>query len=160
MPQFEDKKNQVWQVNLDPVIADEIKTDHGIEIVNLSKDPMLQLRTEPSVLCSVMLTICRDQITERGLTDSQFLKSIPFPPDSMLTAIEESIVSFFPTGRHSHVQEVLTSYANMASKTDELTTVKMQTVLADPRTMQAISQKADHEIEKAMKAMTDLPAGT
>jgi hypothetical protein len=160
MAQFIDKKNQVWQVNLDPVIADEINQDHGIEIVNLAKDPMLKLRTEPAVLCAVMLTICRDQITELGLTDNQFLKLIPLPPDAVLTAVEESIVNFFPTGRASHVKEVLASYGNMANKTDELTTVKMRTVVADPATMQMISDRADREIAKAMKEMTDSPPGT
>lgn len=160
MPQFTDKQGQAWIVSLDPVIADEIKQDHGIEIVNLNQDPMLKLRSDPMTLVSVMLVICRDERESRGLTREQFLKLLPFPSDQMLTAVEDAIVSFFPTGRHSHVREVLTSYANMGSKTDELTTVKMQAVLADPRTMAAISNRADQEIAKAMQSMTDSPVGT
>ena len=160
MPQFTDKKNQAWAVNLDPVIADEIKSDHGIEIVNLKQDPMLQLRSDPAVLWAVMLVICRDQMQERNLTREQFLKLLPIPPDAMLAAVEESIVCFFPTGRASHVREVLASYASMGSKTDELTTAKMRTVMEDPRTMRAIDAKADQEIEKAMQSLINSPPGT
>lgn len=160
MASFQDKKNQAWQVNLDPLIADEIRQDHGIEIVNLNQDPMVKLRSDPMTLVSVMLVICREEREARNLTREQFLKLLPFPSDQMLTAVEEAIVSFFPTGRASHVREVLASYAGMGVKTDELTTAKMQAVMADPRTMAAINQKADQEIEKAMQSITDSPVGT
>jgi hypothetical protein len=160
MAQFVDKKGQVWQVDLDPVIADEINQDHAIKIVDLTADPLLKLRTDLSVLCAVMLVICRDQIAELSLTREQFLKRLPFPPDSMLTAIEESIVNFFPTGRHSHAREVLASYDSMASKTDALTTAKMQAVVNDPATMDMISRKADQDISKAMKTLIDSQLGT
>jgi hypothetical protein len=154
MPQFKDKTGQEWQVSLDPVIADEIQQDHGIQIVNLENDPMLKLRTNPSVLCAVMLVICRDQIQEQGLTREQFLKRLPFPPDEVLAAIEESIVSFFPTGRHSHVREVLTSYGDMGSKTDALTIAKINSLTANPQTMKLISERADREIQKALQEMS------
>lgn len=160
MAQFTDKKSQVWKVDLDPVIADEIKQDHGIELTNLASDPLLKLRSDPSILYSVILVICREQMAERNLTREQFLKLIPMPPDSILTGIEESIVNFFPTGRHSHVREVLASFANMASKTDELTTVKMKAAIADPATMKLVSDQADREIAKVMKALSDSPPGT
>lgn len=160
MPQFTDKKGQPWDVNLDPVIADEIKQDHGIEIVNLNQDPMLRLRSDPMVLMAVMLVICRDQMQSRSLTREQFLKLLPLPPDPMLKAVEEAIVSFFPTGRASHVREVLTSYANMGSKTDELTTAKMQAILANPLTTKALSNRADQEIEKALQSLTGTQPGT
>jgi hypothetical protein len=160
MAQFKDKQGQAWEVNLDPVIADEIKQDHGVEIVNLNQDPLLQLRANPMVLMSVMLVICREERESRSLTREQFLKLLPLPPDPMLTAVEEAIVSFFPTGRHSHVREVLTSYADMGSKTDELTTAKMQAVLTDPQTMKAIGERADQEIQKALQSLTNTPPGT
>lgn len=160
MPEFKDRTQQVWQVNLDPVIADEIKQDHGIDITDLNHDPLLQLRSNPAVLWASMLVICRDQWQAKGMERADFLKLLPQPPDPMLKAIEEAIVNFFPTGRHSHVREVLTSYADMASKTDELTTAKMRTVLADPRTMKAIDLRADQEISKALQSLTDSQPGT
>lgn len=160
MPQFTDKTGQAWDVNLDPIIADEIKQDHGIELVNLNQDPLMKLRSDPMVLTSVMLVICREQRESRNLTREAFLKLLKFPPDEMLTAVEGAIVSFFPTGRHSHVREVLTSYASMGSKTDELITVKMKAVSTDPRTMRAMDAMADQEIAKALETLTASPAGT
>ena len=77
----------------------------------------------------------------------------------MLTAIEDAITDFFPTGRHSHVREVLASYANMGSKTDALTTAKMQAMTDNPETMKILSDRADREISKAMKALNE-PVGT
>ena len=160
MATFRDRIEHGWTVSLDPVIADEIKQKHQIEIVNLQNDPMLQLRTDPMLLVAVMHIICQDQIQKLELTPEQFAKRLPFPPDAMLMAIEDSIVNFFPTGRHSHVREVLASYASMGTKTDELTTAKMRSVADNPQVMKALSDKADREIANAMKILTDSPAGT
>lgn len=159
MATFKDKTGQEWTVSLDPVIADEIKQKHQIEIVNLEKDPMLSLRTDPMTAVAVLYLICQDQVKERNLTPEQFAKSLPFPPDRWISAIEESIVSFFPTGRASHVREVLTSYGSMASKTDALITAKMQSVSSDPRVMRAMEDKADREISKAMDTLIGLQVG-
>jgi hypothetical protein len=160
MATFKDKTGQDWTISLDPVIADEIKQDHGIELTNLANDPLLKLRTEPAVLYAVILVICREQMEQRNLTREQFLKRLPMPPDSILTGIEEGITSFFPSGRHSHVREVLASYANMGSKTDELTTAKMRSVMDNPQTMKLLSVKADKEIERAMQSLTSSLPGT
>lgn len=160
MPGFKDKQGQEWRVDLDPVIADEIRTDHGIDLVNLEKDPLLQLRSNPAILFAAMLVICRDQMAERSLTREQFLKRLPMPPDLMLDAIEAAVVNFFPTGRASHVREVLAGYASMGAKTDELTIAKMRRVQNDPRTLQAISDKADQAIDLAIAELTASPPGT
>ena len=160
MSQFKDKIGQEWNVSLDPVIADEIRQKHQIELVNLQEDPLLKLRTDPMIAVAVLYLICQDQVKERNLTPEQFAKSLPFPPDEWLSAIEESIVSFFPTGRASHVRGVLTSYGSMASKTDALTTATMQSVMDDPRVMRAMDEKVDKEISKAMQTLIDSPLGT
>jgi hypothetical protein len=160
MASFKDKTGQEWTVSLDPVIADEIKQKHKIEIVNLQEDPLLKLRTDPLTAAAVLYLICQDQVKERSLSPEQFGKSLPFPPDEWMTAIEESIVSFFPTGRASHVREVLASYANMGSKTDALTTAKIHSVINDPILAKKLSDKADIEIDRAMQKLIDSPLGT
>lgn len=160
MASFKDKQNREWTLCLDPVSADEIKQKHQVELVNLEKDPMQLLRVDPMKLVAVVHILCQEQIQERSLTPEQFAKSLPFPPDEMLKAVEDSIVSFFPTGRHSHVREVLASYAGMGARTDELTTVKMRQVLENPLTLDAISKKADIEIQAAMTRLIGSPPGT
>jgi hypothetical protein len=160
MASFKDKNGQEWTVSLDPVIADEIEQKHKIQIVNLQEDPLLKLRTDPMTAVAVLYLICQDQVKERSLSPAQFAKCLPFPPDEWLKAIEESIVSFFPTGRASHVREVLTSYANMADKTAGLITAKMHSVMDDPRLAKTLNDKADIEIDRAMQRLIDLPLGT
>jgi hypothetical protein len=160
MASFKDKNGQEWTVSLDPVIADEIEQKHKIQIVNLQEDPLLKLRTDPMTAVAVLYLICQDQVNQKDMTPAQFAKCLPFPPDEWLKAIEESIVSFFPTGRASHVREVLASYANMGSKTDALTTAKIQSVINDPILAQKLSDKADIEIDRAMQKLIDSPLGT
>jgi len=157
---FKDKNGQEWTVSLDPVIADEIEQKHKIQIVNLQEDPLLKLRTDPMTAVAVLYLICQDQVNQKDMTPAQFAKCLPFPPDEWLKAIEESIVSFFPTGRASHVREVLTSYANMADKTAGLITAKMHSVMDDPRLAKTLNDKADIEIDRAMQRLIDLPLGT
>jgi hypothetical protein len=160
MASFKDKNGQEWTVSLDPVIADEIEQKHKIQIVNLQEDPLLKLRTDPMTAVAVLYLICQDQVNQKDMTPAQFAKCLPFPPDEWLKAIEESIVSFFPTGRASHVREVLTSYANMADKTAGLITAKMHSVMDDPRLAKTLNDKADIEIDRAMQRLIDLPLGT
>jgi hypothetical protein len=163
MASFKDRNGQEWNVSLDPVIAMDVKEKHAISLTDLKQDPMLPIRMDenyPEKLIAVLHTICEDQIKERNLTPEKFAKLLPFPPDPMLTAIEEAIVSFFPTGRASHVREVLASYANMGSKTDALIIAKIQKVADDPRTTKAMNERVDQEIEKALTTMTGSPPGT
>lgn len=159
MPQFLDKKGQSWNVNLDPVIALEIKEDHGIELTNLESDPLLKLRVDPMILASTISVICRDQMTERNMSPMDLMKVLPQPPDEMLKAISEAITSFFPTGRHSHVAEVLAAYEKMGVETDELTTAKLTKLVSDPATKKMLSDVADRKISEAMTTLrqTNLP---
>ncbi len=160
MASFKDRKGQDWQISLDPVTVDEVREKHKVDLVNLDKDPLQLLRINPMKLVAVVHILCQEQIQERNLTPEQFAKSLQFPPDEMLAAVEESIVSFFPTGRHSHVREVLAGAAGMAVNLDKLTTVKMRQVLENPLTLDAISKKADIEIQAAMTRLIGSPPGT
>jgi hypothetical protein len=88
------------------------------------------------------------------------MENLPFPPDQQLRAIEEAIVDFFPSGRHSHVREMLAGFNSMESKTDELTIAKVQSVLTDEKTMEALKGKVDRVFSEKFRAMIDSPAGT
>ncbi len=81
---------------------------------------------------------------------TEFKKSLPSPPDAMIDAVREAIIGFFPTGRASHVREVLTKFDEMNAKTDDLAVLKMKELLSNPGTMNRLNAKADEEIAKAM----------
>lgn len=96
------------------------------------------------------------------MTPMDLMKVLPQPPDEMLKAISEAITSFFPSGRHSHVAEVLAAYEKMGTETDELTTAKLTRLLSDPATKKMLSDVADRKISEAMTTLrqTNLPPTT
>lgn len=157
---FKGRDGQSWQLVLDPVLVMEIKTLHGVNLSNLESDPLLKLRVDPMILVAVIALICAEQIKEQNLTPEGFARQLPFPSDDMLKAITAAIVNFFPTGRASHVAEVLTGYEQMGATTDTMTTEKMKGFLQDPAIRQKISERADREILQAVDKLTSSPLTT
>ena len=155
MSTLKDKKGREWRIELDAPLIEEVQEKHGINLVNLDGDPMIKLRNDPMKLVPVLYLICQQQIKELGLNPSEFGGSLPHV-DYQLAAVREAIVSFFPSGRASHVAEVLTKYEEMNAKTDELAIAKMRKVMNDPKTMERLQGKANTEFDRAMREMFPL----
>jgi hypothetical protein len=72
----------------------------------------------------------------------------------MLDAVREAIIGFFPTGRASHVREVLAQMEEMAMKTDEIAAQKLAIVISDPQIIAKLRSQCDQmfnqEIERIM----------
>lgn len=149
MGTFRDKTGADWKVDLDALLIEEVREKHNLDLANLEKDPLLTLRNDPMTLVAVVYILCEDQVKERNLDPKSFAKQLPHV-DQMLGAIKDAIVDFFPTGRASHVREVLTKFEEMNAKTDEIALAKMLQILQDKRTTETLSSKADEEIQKAL----------
>ena len=108
------------------------------------------------ILVAILYLICEDEIAERGLSPEEFAKSLPSPPDPMLEAVADAIVNFYPTGRHSHVREVLTKFQEMSEVTDSIARTKMGQILADPNTAKRLNNRADKEFDRVMEEMFPL----
>lgn len=143
MAKFLDKSGSEWLVDLDVLKIEEIERDHGVRLTNLEKDPLLSCRNDPAILAAMILVICREQRERLAITREQFIRLLPSPPDPMLEAMTEAIVSFFPSGRHLHVREVLTRMEEMAAKTDEIAAQKLAIVISDPQIIEKLKRKAD-----------------
>lgn len=113
-------------------------------------------------MASVIYLICQKQIEARSLTPDDFAELLPQPPDSILEAIKEAIVNFYPSGRASHVREVLTKFDEIAEAADKLMLAKLTqmqpTMLAkmkvksdDPKLMSMFDKAADDEWDEAMR---------
>ena len=154
MAKFKDKTGHDWSVELDVLKIEEVQDDHGIRLTDLERDPLLKIRTDPAVIYSVMLVLCRDERERLGLSREDFLKRMPVPQDTMLEALSEAIINFFPSGRHLHVREVLTKMEEMSLKSDEIAANKMSMVISDPQVMEKLRKKADRifdeEIQKRL----------
>jgi len=162
MAEFKDSENRTWTIRLTAPLLAKIKESHAIELVNLESDPMLKLRNDPLTLVSVIYLLCQSQIEKIGTTPESFGESLPSPPDAMIEAVEAAIINFYPSGKHSHVREVLTRFNEMGAKTDQIAVMKMSSIIADQRNFDRIGKRADQEIEAALEKIfgTDTAPGT
>lgn len=160
MATFKGRNGIEWRVELDAPTIEEIKQDHGVNLVNLEKDPLGSLRGDPMLLVTVISALCRDQIDAKQLSPVMFAKQLPSPPDAMLDALRDAVIGFFPSGRASHVREVLAKFDQMSDKTDQITAAKMQQVMDDPKVMKTLNSKADEVIAEALSQLLGQGAGT
>jgi len=159
MAGFTDRKGNQWRVELDAPTISEIRDEHGVNLVGFEADPLGPLRNDPMKLVTVIAAICREQISEKALSPTEFARLLPSPPDSMLDAVRDAVIGFFPSGQASHRLEVLAKFEQMASKTNDLATVKMQQILDDPEVMKTLDDKANRVIKQAIQKMSQ-DAGT
>jgi hypothetical protein len=160
MASFKGRDGTEWRVELDAPTIEEIKTDHGFNLVNLENDPLGPLRNDPMMLVTVISALCRDQTEAKKLTPREFAKQLPSPPDAMLDALRDAVINFFPSGRASHVREVLEKFGQMSEKTDQIASAKMAQVLNNPKILKALDTKADEAINKAVERLLAQNAGT
>jgi hydrogenase maturation factor HypE len=150
MAKFTDSLNRDWEIKLTASILQAIKEEFQISLTDLEKDPMRKLENDPIALQTIVLVICRKQIDSLGISQDEFLDALPSPPDEIIEAVEDSIVNFYPSGKHSHVREVLMRFREMSQKTDQLAMAKMKKLIEDPKSIELIGKRADREIAEAM----------
>ena len=167
MAMFKDQNGQEWRVELNAPTITEIQARHGIELTNLERDPLIKLRNDPMILVAVTQLICERQMETRNLSPTEFAEALPYPPDDMLIAVKDAVIGFFPSGRASHVREVLTKYEEIATKSDEIVLEKMASMQPaifakmrqkanDPAIAAAFDQVADVEWDAVMRKMYPL----
>lgn len=155
MAKFKDKTGHDWSVELDVLKIEEVQDDHGIRLTDLERDPLLKIRTDPAVIYSVMLVLCRDERERLGLSREDFLKRMPVPQDAMLEALSEAIINFFPSGRHSHVREVLAMMDVMSLKSDEIATSKMSMIMRHPLATEMMEREAEIVFNEAIQKISE-----
>jgi len=148
MASYKDESGNEWRVRLDAISLDEIKADHGIDLVDLEHDPLRRVINDGRILAAILLVICRDDREAKGITREQFVKAIPQPPDAAIEALREALISFFPSGQTSHRREVLAKFDEMATKTSWMANLKMKRVMDDPKLMAKLEAKADRGVEE------------
>lgn len=159
MAGFTDRKGNQWRVELDAPTISEIRDEHGVNLVDLDKDPLKPLRIDPMKLVTVIAAICREQIAEKSLSPTEFARLLPSPPDSMLDAVRDAVIGFFPSGQASENQEVLAKFERMAKTVRRIQVAKMQQVMDDPEVMKTLDEKANRVIKQAIQQMAQ-SAGT
>ena len=152
MATFKDLKGTEWKIRLNGPLVEDVAEKHEVNLADLDKDPLAKLRNSPMKLVGVIYLLCEDAIKEADLSPKEFGSRLP-STDDMLAAVRDSIIDFFPSGRASHVREVLTKYEEMAAKTDEIAVAKMEKVLSDPETARIIQSEGDREYDRMLDEM-------
>ncbi len=98
MAKFKDAKGDAWAIELDAFILDDIRTQVGVDLVDLSTDGLADVTSDVVKLVKVLGVLCGDEREERSLTaDRAFGKRIK--GDAIQRAIEavvEAVEDFFP----------------------------------------------------------------
>lgn len=151
MPSFKDRKGNEWRVELDAPTIEEIRDDIGVDLISMERDPLLAFQFNPMDLIKCIWIICRDQAQEQGVDERTFKKSLPTnPPDELLNCVREAIISFFPSGRASHMRGVLSRFDRILEKLDKLGLAKMDQTIDSPEMAKIVSDQADAEISQML----------
>lgn len=148
MAKIKDRKDHEWLCRLTTKAVRDIKSLHGLDLLNIDSDPMTTLAASPLILIDAAYLICETEAKERGVSDEQFGELMI--ADECYDAIQEAIVESFPRGRASHVREVLASFQTMREKAEKLAVVKMKGLVTNAKVDKTLSDKADREIEKLL----------
>jgi len=154
MASFKDKLGNLWSVNFDPILLGEIKSQLGVNLVDLNNDPLEQLVEDPEKLWAVVQMVCQEQYEAKGMSAEQFAKVLIYPPDEMFSALRNAVIDFFPSGRASHVRDRFVKFDQISQKSCELSIAKMQQAIDDPRMTQAMSEMANKAITDAIEKLT------
>ena len=110
MASFVDQNQKTWLVEFDGLLLQDVLTETGFDLGDLSAGGLSAVEQSPITLCRVLSVLCRDQWQAEKLRVSQFSKLIrSHTVTRALTAIMEEAESFFPPNQWSEIQSSLES---------------------------------------------------
>ena len=111
MAVFEDQNRKSWLVEFDGLLLQDVLTETGVDLGDLSAGGLSAVEQSPVTLCRVLTVLCRDQWQGSDkLTARQFSKLIRGETiTKSLAAIQEAAKSFFPPNQWSEIQSASAS---------------------------------------------------
>lgn len=108
MPTFEDAEGRDWRVEFDGLILDDVLTETGIDLADISSGGLAKINEHVSSLVRVLCVLCRDQFTEKKLTAKEFAKAIRGDAiTGAVTAVLGAAAAFFPKSVWSEMESRL-----------------------------------------------------
>jgi len=153
MPEFRDATGNAWTIELDGLLLAEVRDKTGVDIV---QDGLSAVEEREDVLTRVLLVVCREQITERKLTDRQFARLLAGSAAELsLVAFRGAAELFFRPSRWSEIQSRSEEKRNLDEQfrelkpmLDKLNSPDMPTAMRDA-VMAAITSKLETAISSA-----------
>lgn len=110
MATFTDTAERNWTVELDGLLLGEVQSETGIDLGDAAGTAYAKIEDSPILLVQVLAVLCREQIREQKLTESQFSKGIRRDVlGRAAEAVLEAAEGFFPPSTWSELQSSLKS---------------------------------------------------
>lgn len=157
MAKFTDRHSREWQIDLDAPTLRKIKSEHGIDLVELKSDPIAQLASNPLLLADVAWSLCRAQAGEQTIDDFQC--GLGGEENTrLLDAIAEAVVNFFPVGRQSFAASQLAQNADLQRKAEESAIRQMNDPKTTAKILQAMQTASEKEMNRILASLDDTEA--
>lgn len=110
MATFKDTSGREWRVEFDGLLLDDVLTETGLDLSDLSCGALAQLDHHASSLVKVLRVLCGDEIRERNLQPREFARALR--GDALVEALEAVLGAardFFPPSVWSAMESRLKS---------------------------------------------------
>ena len=157
MTVFEDANKNKWTLNLNVGTAQRCKAETGVDLMNvivvtsegIQASAIDKIAEDPSILVSVIYSLCQEQIKEKGLTEFQFAEIFTSDViDSASDALIKEIINFSQPVK----RKMLTLLYN---KTREFK-AKAESQLDEILTSEETSKDIDEQLNKLLTNSPEL----
>lgn len=140
MASFRDASGRDWRVRISVETLRRVKSEHlQVDLLELAGGPLLgRLASDPVLLGDLLATICEKEITDRGLSLSEFGELLAGDTiDAATEALLSAMVDFLPESRRR-----LLSTARDKMRTAETATIRRAQALIDSIDPEQIATEA------------------
>lgn len=111
---FKDADGRSWSLRFDGLLLSDLRTQHGINLADLSGGDYLRAEQDSSVLVTALCLLLRDACKAAKVTREQLSASLTGEAlDEALAALWEAAKVFFPAKRWSALQS---NYSQLSSQ--------------------------------------------
>jgi hypothetical protein len=165
MATFRDKKNREWTLELDGPTVQEVRAEtcgnvnckhrplsqqgcDGIDLADLTGKTFERLDQDMCLLVDVLWLLCRDQATAKGISDSDFGRSLGGDSISEAAkALVRACCDFLPPTKRQYLERTDAKRVRMA----ELALQRGIQKIEDPETEARLLKNLDDKLEQRLQ---------
>ena len=153
---FTDHLKREWTVDIDGPLILAVRSECGVDLVRGTAYEAIY--DDPLLLGTVLGVLCREQVSNKGLSGEQFRAAVKGDAiDSGRAAIKQALLDFFP----SKEREELALIAAKMEKIREVGIAENRAFLEDPMTQQRIAEAMRERQKNALdQALTLLKSAS
>lgn len=147
---FKDNEGRSWNLSVDHTSIKRVRATLDVNLLDaVGGDLIERLATDPILLVDVVYVICQPEVEKRELSDEEFGRSMAGEAiDSAAAALMEDLIDFFPNRQRTMVRKAWAKYQELADRTMELATAKLESPQLSKRITDSIDRQLDQAIDK------------